>query len=276
MTKKTIYVIAAVVAVILITAGLSYGINSRDPLTSTLKKIYPAAIVGSRIISVDDSDRVYEIGRRMDSKMTRETALSQLIRAVQMKSLAGKLDVKLASDAVSDENNYLIKGKSEEYSRVLDSYFDGNERDFQNFVVEPSAYEAALRIKYNSDFSLNRSSHDRAQSVLDRINKGESFDELARSESEDEYTAQIMGDLGFFEHGQILPELERVTTVSALGEVKNDLVISRAGYHIIYPIETSIQDNKKLWHLKHIYFATQGFDQWFAKQSERIRIIKLK
>jgi hypothetical protein len=273
--KKTALISGVLIGLLFLGALLSYAFHSRYPISSTVKKIYPAAIVGGRIVSINEAESAYDIARRLDDKATFDQAFEQLIKIYQQESLLRKLDIKLDSNDIPDEFTYLTKGKSEEYSSVLDTYFSGNENTFYKHLVYPQVYEAKLRMKYNSDFSRNAETYDKAKSVLSQIKAGDDFANLAKIHSDDEFTGQIGGDLGFFEHGQILPELEREITISAMGEVKNKVVISRLGYHIVYPVETSQDSGKKLWHAKHILISTEGFETWQKSELEKIKVWKI-
>lgn len=71
-----------------------------------------------------------------------------------------------------------------------------------------------------------------AENILKRIQKNESFSELAKQFSNDKGTAQNGGDLGFFGKGRMLPEFEEVAFSLKPGET-SDPVKTQFGYHII-------------------------------------------
>ncbi|HYF97908.1 MAG TPA: hypothetical protein VD770_02890, partial [Coxiellaceae bacterium] len=72
-----------------------------------------------------------------------------------------------------------------------------------------------------------------------------------------------------------LPELEKEIVIKPLGEVYGQIIVSRLGYHIIYPIETATQDGKKLWRAKHILIAQDGYEQWFANQTREFKTLHI-
>ncbi len=72
----------------------------------------------------------------------------------------------------------------------------------------------------------------RADSLLERVRKGENFARLAREYSDDLATRDQGGDLGDFGRGTMLPEFERAAFGLRPGEVSG-LVKSEVGYHII-------------------------------------------
>lgn len=52
--------------------------------------------------------------------------------------------------------------------------------------------------------------------------------------------------------------------------------MTRNGYHIIYPVEISEQNGKKMWHAKHILIQTTGFDAWLVSQTNGVEAKLIK
>lgn len=71
-----------------------------------------------------------------------------------------------------------------------------------------------------------------AQAVLDKINQGADFSEMAKEYSKDPGSADSGGDLGFFGRGEMVPAFEESAFSLNPGEV-SELVESSFGYHII-------------------------------------------
>ena len=71
-----------------------------------------------------------------------------------------------------------------------------------------------------------------ANQIIERLNNGEDFAELARELSEDTGSAEVGGDLGWFGKGRMVPEFEEVAFDLEVGEV-SEPVESQFGYHII-------------------------------------------
>jgi peptidyl-prolyl cis-trans isomerase C len=75
-----------------------------------------------------------------------------------------------------------------------------------------------------------------ANDIIDKINKGKGFADLARSLSKDSVSAKKGGDLGYFGRGQMVPEFESAALSLKPGEVSKP-VRTRFGFHIIKLIE---------------------------------------
>jgi len=72
----------------------------------------------------------------------------------------------------------------------------------------------------------------KAQALLDRINSGEDFAELAKAYSDDAGSAGSGGDLGFFGKGVMVPAFEKSVFALEQDQV-SELVQSSFGFHII-------------------------------------------
>lgn len=72
-----------------------------------------------------------------------------------------------------------------------------------------------------------------ANEVLERIKKGESFDELCAKYSQDTYTKDIGGDIGFVTAGLLTTEFDDAIYNTPAGTVNPEVLKTRWGFHII-------------------------------------------
>ena len=78
----------------------------------------------------------------------------------------------------------------------------------------------------------------KAAQLLEQIRKGAAFEDVAKASS-DGPTAAQGGDLGYFEHGKLAAELEKLTFAMQPGEL-SDVIRTRQGYIILKVTEHAV------------------------------------
>ena len=279
-TRKLVkIVVVAVVVLILLVIGslvLAYSSNLQDPVTNLFRRIYPGILVGSGSISLADEQVDLAVVRKITPSADPDTALQQIIQNEQSRLLLGQLGVSYTAARVNQELKFYVAGKAEEYQKLLTDYFAGNENSFIKFVIRPSLYDALLRTEYNYDFSANQNAYSKAQIIQAKIQAGTKFEDLAKPYSDDQITGQLGGDLGFVTADEILPELGSVLSTAKVGEVDQNIIVTRHGYEIIYPVETMQKDGQTVTHLKHILVKTTGYENWLAPQLGQFTVRYIK
>jgi peptidyl-prolyl cis-trans isomerase C len=78
--------------------------------------------------------------------------------------------------------------------------------------------------------------HSQANNILERLNKGEKFSELAKEFSLCP-SKKRGGDLGWFSRGQMVKEFENAAFGLEKGKITQESVKTKFGYHIIKRLE---------------------------------------
>ncbi|MGE5856384.1 MAG: SurA N-terminal domain-containing protein, partial [Syntrophaceae bacterium] len=117
------------------------------------------------------------------------------------------------------------------YDEHSDRYVTAEERRARHILVSlpPDAGEDA-----------ELKAREKAESLLARLEKGESFEKLATEASDDPGSAGNGGDLGFFGRGVMTPEFETAAFALEKG-ARSGLVKSAFGFHIIEVIDIKPQ-----------------------------------
>ena len=131
---------------------------------------------------------------------------------------------------------------------------------------EVTAYLAA-----HPELDTDKQNRDKAEEVLKRARAGEDFAKLAQEFSTDG-SKDKGGDLGWFGHGDMVPEFEQAAYALKPGEVSG-IVESKFGFHIIKLEEkkTETKDGKpeEMVHARHILISEAGANPFGPPQTSR-------
>lgn len=110
----------------------------------------------------------------------------------------------------------------------------------------------------------NAKTKEKAQQILDEVNKGGDFAQLAKDNSEDPGSKDKSGDLDFVKKGAFVPEFDKILFDSNLkpGDIYPDLVETQYGWHIIKFIELRGEGDETEVHAQHILFAKKDPSQY--------------
>jgi len=112
----------------------------------------------------------------------------------------------------------------------------------------------------------------KAEAIEKRLDAGESFESVARAESDDPATAPAGGDLGFFSKGIMTPEFEDAVFSMSVGE-RSQPVQTQFGFHIIELLEITPEVAKPLAEVRDQLVAQiheQERSEQFYEQSETL------
>lgn len=128
-------------------------------------------------------------------------------------------------DIINDVKIYLLTLKvMEDYIGITDedvkTYFEEN----KDLFATPEQVEAS-HILVEDEAT--------AKEVIDKLNAGEDFAELAKEYSTDSSNAENGGALGFFGRGEMVQEFEDAAFAMNVGDVSKEPVKTEFGYHII-------------------------------------------
>ncbi len=197
--------------------------------------------------------------------------LSRLLINELTKMVAREYNVSLGQD----ELNTIVDTKllpsfenREKADEEISGRYGWNLDEFVQKIVYPAELESKLSTAYLDsvrDPNAKEEIKAKAQSVLDRIKKGEKFEQLA-SEFGSDSTKDQGGDLGWFGPGAMVPQFEEAAFALKKGELASELVETEFGYHIIRvddirtTKDATTGESVKEVKARHILFATNEND----------------
>ncbi|MFU8880753.1 MAG: peptidylprolyl isomerase [Rhodobacterales bacterium] len=119
-------------------------------------------------------------------------------------------------------------------------------------ILAGAVTDEALRNAYNETYASaepsrewNAShilveSEEEAAALIERLNAGEAFEDLAQEASSDSSAANG-GELGWFASGMMVPDFEAAVIALAVGEV-SDPVQTQFGWHVVKMNDTRLRD----------------------------------
>ncbi len=176
---------------------------------------------------------------------------------------------KAVATGVDKQRGVELQIKLEQARILAQSY--AQEQLADKMKATDAEVDAYIAVHPELDSKANRS---KAEDVLKRVRAGEDFAKLAKEFSTDPGSKEKGGDLGWFGHGQMVPEFEQAAFALQPGQV-SDLVQTKFGYHIIKVDErkTETKDGKpeEQVHARHILIgeSAAGDNPFAPPQSGR-------
>ncbi len=131
--------------------------------------------------------------------------------------------------------------------------------------------EVSAYLTSHPELDTDKKQRAQAEEVLKRARAGEDFAKLAKEFSSDG-SKDKGGDLGWFGHGDMVPEFEKAAYALKPGEI-SDVVQSKFGFHIIKLEErkTETKDGKtdEKVHARHILISESGGNPFGPPQTSR-------
>jgi len=300
LNKSWTRITAIVLSVILLayfvcalTAGIGiYAYRWDNKFSQALSKIfpYPAAIVGSEIITMDTLNR--EVGyiqyfyektapdQIPEYSIIEKQVLDRLVAAIVVKKLASANGVGVDNQEVDEQFDQIAEenGGEEKVSQILSDLYGLDIPTFKRFIKEQllqeklkekfddelqlqvKARHILVKVAPDADEATKEAARVKAQGLLDQINAGADFTEIAKAHSEDEASQGQGGELPYFSKGQNVKEFEEAAFSLEPGEI-SELVLTQYGFHIIKVEEKRGNIN-------------MTFEEWLESEEESLWVIR--
>lgn len=261
-------------------------------LTTAKQKIFSAVPLPIAIVEINpvSSVQLFERialaekilkGSGQNSVDISSQILDQLIETKKVDILARKNNLSVNDSEIDAAYQAVIKqfpeGGEEGLKKSLQENYGMDLNTFKNQAVKQSVLQDKLSKWFNEQESLNNEPYAKARELLQQLDSGTSFEDVANRYNQDPASQNFAGDSGFVASSDLLPEFQNGIKDIAINDKK--LIVSRYGLHIIKVIaveEKEIDGKKeKYYNLQQIFIKPNDFTKWFSEQSNNIRSVKL-
>lgn len=139
----------------------------------------------------------------------------------------------------------------------IEDYYERNKKDY---LLEPAVKLSYVKFELKASEEDEKIFYETALDIIERINAGEDFGQLAEELSADPGSAQNGGDLGWFTRGRMVPEFEEKAFSMSKGEI-SEPVKTQFGYHIIKKVDSRTnEEGQEEVQASHILLRTDPSD----------------
>lgn len=178
-------------------------------------------------VETDVIKRLDEMRQQMGLKTLEELERAMVAQAMNLEEVKTRIRNNLLTNQVIQR---MVTGRVHTSQDEVQGYYQTHQAEFQ----QQESYRLREILVATQD-RTDEEARARVQEALEKIRKGEKFEELAQQYS-DAPTAQSGGELGAFERGRLAPEIEAAVSKLLPGGVA-DPIQTRHGYLILQLVE---------------------------------------
>ena len=170
----------------------------------------------------------------------------------QLKALPPAMLYPMLLDQLVDRDVIVLQARKEKLQddpKVQHAIQRATDMALQNALltreIQPLLTDDAIKSRYDKEYAGKsgeeevRAAHilvpseDKAKEIIAQLQKGGDFAEAAKKNSTDPSAAQNSGELGWFKKGDMLPEFSGAAFALKPGEITQQPVHTRFGWHVI-------------------------------------------
>jgi peptidyl-prolyl cis-trans isomerase C len=183
----------------------------------------------ARKIVVPDADIDAQVAQ-IRSQFQSDAQFQQALAAQKMTLEAVRDDAR-AEISVEKLVEGEIAGKVTVKPEEIADFYQKNPDKFQQ-GARVRASHILIGIPQNADAASKQQAKAKAEGLLKDLKAGKDFADTAKANSQDPGSAPNGGDLGYFEHGQMVPPFDQAAFALKAGEM-SEVIETQFGYHII-------------------------------------------
>lgn len=234
----------------------------------------PAAVVGGKFVPLSDFWKL-EMAHNLTGESSSRGIIDILIRDKIVEILAKEKKNAISSQELEQYYLHLLVrfGLNERAAgQGIYQHFGITEEDFKRLVVVPDLTRNKLAIWWQEESRPN-SAANRMKEAERKLLEGLTFRDAARLYSDEEQSKYIGGDLGFVVFEEIEPWFRDTVSGLKTGDMSR-VVVGPDGFYLF---QVAAQDSvKNEIQIKQIFIRNEGFEEFFAEQMARFRVLVFK
>jgi parvulin-like peptidyl-prolyl isomerase len=260
----------------------------------------PAAIVDGRMVTMHEFilegkltesfiDFNAQDGTAPVEEVTRGQVLDGLVAKTAAIRIARKQGISVSQEEIDEYFSQLAQqaGMTDEIARdFITAAFATDLQTYKNRVIRPELYRSKLAEAVQASEELLGPVNARAEALYARLVSGEiTFEDAAQESSEDPSSAQVGGDIGYFNQVSIPEDVRE--QILALEEGEFTPVLETEGGRVIIKVERKVAEGgtfineatgeeqvaeENLYRIKGIFFFVQDIDSWIKAKQDAMSV----
>ena len=250
--------------------------NSED-IETNLPPETILATFGDKTITLGEFNELWEqvpedYKLQLDKSMVLDQMISEALLIQEAKVKNFEEDEKVAEQIKKSTEQILVQAliqkdildKVQVSDEEVEKYYETNK---DNFTEKEQVHLFNILVK----------TEEEAQDILEQLNSGEDFGEIAKTKSTGPSAAQG-GDMGFISKGSTIPEIDEAVFALNIGEL-TDIIKSDYGFHILKVTEKKPESIKTLEKVKDEIMQTllpekqkDAFDNLLTELKSKVEI----
>ena len=134
-------------------------------------------------------------------------------------------------------------GVQQPTQQEIEAYYNLHKSEY-SVPEQAKSRHILIQVAPNSDAKADAAAKAKAEDVLNQIQKGANFADLAKKYSDDPGSKDSGGELGFAQRGHMVPEFDNAIFTQKIGDAK--IVKTQYGYHIVQVEERTAAHSQSL------------------------------
>ncbi len=139
--------------------------------------------------------------------------------------------------------NQIPGGIPQPSQQEIQAYYNQHQSDYQ-VPEQARSRHILVKVAPNADAKTDAAAKAKAEDIANQLRKGASWTDIAKKDSDDPGSKDSGGELGFAQHGRMVPEFDNAIFNQKIGDIQ--VVKSQFGYHVVQVEERQAAHSQSL------------------------------